>query len=154
EELQRTLRRAVEVELDGGADLFLAKLGHDRDRLWRDAAHEGGHAISAIGTGLKVTYVSILGPVPYCRYEPTGDGAGDGAPGQPMAQLIRTVAGHVGEAGGAFTMPPAWGFVTKYIERARARQGGTCDSCCAAQILVDAYPERPDRELVQTWLGA
>src|SRR5262249_41969018 len=69
-------------------------------------------------------------------------------------QLIRTVAGHVGEVGGAFTMPPTWQFVAQYIERARGRQVGTCDYCCAAQILVDAFPDRPDRELVQTWLGA
>jgi hypothetical protein len=99
---------------------------------------------------LGVTYVSIVGPrTPYCCYDASGAGEFP-----LMAQLLRNVAGRVGESAGAFAMPPTWHSLGQYVERARACQTGTCDDCSAAHLLVAEVGDQPDKTLIETWLGA
>lgn len=104
----------------------------------RIARHESGHVVASLAHGKQVDYATIGNGNPHVSHKFTsGEMTVD-------ALALIHVAGLVAEGSPA----PTWGHVHELLFNARERDGGICDLCRIADLVVCCTPDMPNREQI------
>ncbi len=104
----------------------------------RIARHESGHIVASLAHGKQVDYATVGNGNPHVSHKFTsGEMTVD-------ALALIHVAGLVAEGSPA----PTWGHVHELLFSARERDGGICDLCRLADLVVSCTPDMPNREQI------